>query len=91
MTMVWAGVLDGQKQKSKVSFEVFRLCWNPSEAIVKWIELTIAHQVRGKRAHDIKLLGLMLATGITHLVTFNPKDFPDIEGITIVDPADLVE
>jgi predicted nucleic acid-binding protein len=62
-----------------------------SEAIRRWLDLLITHQVRGKRAHDIKLLGLMQASGISHLVTLNPRDFPAVEGITIVDPALLLE
>ncbi len=69
----------------------FPIALESSEAITNWFELTVTHQVRGKRAHDIKLLGLMLATGISNLVTFNPKDFPDVDGITIINPGNLIE
>ena len=71
--------------------QTFPVAIETSEAIRRWLDLMITHQVRGKRAHDIKLLGIMQANGISHLVTLNPRDFPAIEGITIVDPAHLLE
>lgn len=83
--------VDQAEAEIKRLIRSFPVVVESSESIVKWVELTIAHQVRGKRAHDIKLLALMLANGIGNLVTFNPKDFPAVEGITIVNPTDLIE
>ena len=44
----------------------------------------------GKRTHDIRLVGVMLANNITHLLTFNPKDFNRITDVTIVQPQELL-
>lgn len=44
----------------------------------------------GKRTHDARIVAVMLANGITHLLTFNPSDFVGISSITITRPQDLI-
>ncbi len=46
--------------------------------------------VKGKRTHDIRLLAVMKASKITHLLTFNPDDFIPVPNITIVHPQDFI-
>jgi hypothetical protein len=43
-----------------------------------------------KRTHDIRIVAAMLANEITHLLTFNPKDFSGIASITVIQPQDLI-
>ena len=83
--------VDQAEAEMKRLIRSFPVVLESSESVLKWVELTIAHQVRGKRAHDIKLLALMQANGIDNLVTFNSKDFPTVDGITILTPRDLIE
>jgi predicted nucleic acid-binding protein len=53
-----------------------------------WLELVTVKEILGKRAHDIRLVSIMLTSNITHLLTFNGKDFNISENITIVYPQD---
>ncbi len=68
----------------------FPLVEESSQIFSTWLNLVTAHQVTGKRTHDIRLVGVMLANNITHLLTFNPKDFNRITDITIVQPQELL-
>ncbi|GAP94666.1 type II toxin-antitoxin system VapC family toxin [Leptolyngbya sp. NIES-2104] len=62
-----------------------------TEAIfTTWLDLVTTHQVMGKRTHDLRLIAVMLVYNITHLLTLNPRDFPNNIGITIVQPQDLL-
>jgi len=51
-----------------------------------WFQLVTTYNIKGKRTHDIRLLAVMKASNITHLLTFNPDDFIPIPNITIVHP-----
>ena len=55
----------------------------------EWKRLILAYGVIGLNAHDARLAAFALAHGVTHLLTFNTKDFNRYapEGITVVDPA----
>ena len=54
-----------------------------------WLNLVTTNRVMGKRTHDARIIAVMLANEITHLLTFNPSDFAGISSITIVHPQDL--
>lgn len=54
-----------------------------------WLNLVTTNKVMGKRTHDARIIAIMLANGITHLLTFNPSDFTGISSITITHPHDL--
>ncbi|MFV0444135.1 MAG: type II toxin-antitoxin system VapC family toxin [Planctomycetaceae bacterium] len=53
----------------------------------RWRSLVTAHQILGKTAHDARLVAAMLRHGMSHLLTFNFKDFTRYPGITALDPA----
>lgn len=55
-----------------------------------WFQLVTTYNIKGKRTHDIRLLAVMKASNITHLLTFNPDDFIPIPNITIVHPQDFI-
>ncbi len=55
-----------------------------------WFQLVTIYNIKGKRTHDIRLLAVMKASNITHLLTFNPDDFIPIPNITIVHPQDFI-
>ncbi|MCL1467622.1 type II toxin-antitoxin system VapC family toxin [Argonema galeatum] len=55
-----------------------------------WLDLVTTNKVMGKRTHDVRLIAVMLANKITHLLTFNPSDFAVKSSITVVRPQELV-
>jgi len=52
-----------------------------------WRNLIVSHAVQGKQVHDTRLAALMLAHGITHILTLNGADFARFPTITVLDPA----
>ena len=42
------------------------------------------------QSHELRLLAVMKSHNITHLLTFNPRDFIKVPNITIVHPQDLI-
>ena len=48
-----------------------------------WQQLVTTHEVRGKPAHDTRLVAAMKRHSITHLLTFNAADFKRYAEITI--------
>ena len=55
-----------------------------------WFQLVTDYNIKGKRTHDIRLLAVMKAHNITHLLTFNPDDFLPLPNIIIVQPQDFL-
>jgi predicted nucleic acid-binding protein len=56
----------------------------------RWRELIISARVSGTQTHDCRLAAQMIAHGISHLLTFNDKDFQRYSGITAVHPSSVV-
>lgn len=59
----------------------------PPAAYPNWRKLVVAHQVQGKQVHDARLVALMQAHGITHVLTLNGADFVRYPGIVVIDPV----
>ena len=64
----------------------------PDEPTVydEWKKLVIAYKVVGKPSHDARLVAAMLVHGLTHILTFNDRDFRRYAGITPMTPASVV-
>lgn len=58
----------------------------PSDMADRWEFLADKYSVLGKPCHDARLVALMLAHGVTHLLTLNPADFARYSEITAVTP-----
>lgn len=56
----------------------------------QWEQLVVKHEVRGKAAHDARLVAAMLRHNVTHILTFNAQDFARYVGITVLTPGDMV-
>lgn len=52
-----------------------------------WQTFVQSYAVTGKTAHDARLVAAMHVHGITHLLTFNDKDFRRFSTITVLTPA----
>lgn len=55
-----------------------------------WLSLVKTHRILGKRTHDLRIQAVVLAHNISHVLTLNPKDFVEVEGITIVHPNSII-
>ncbi|MDB9526110.1 type II toxin-antitoxin system VapC family toxin [Oscillatoria sp. CS-180] len=66
--------------------ETFHLLEETPQTFQIWLELVTGQNVRGKRAHDVRIAAAMLTHGITNLLTFNTQDFVRISGITAIAP-----
>jgi predicted nucleic acid-binding protein len=54
-----------------------------------WLTLATTHDVKGKQVHDTRLVAVMMAHGITHLLTFNTDDFRRFPNITLRHPNEV--
>jgi len=55
----------------------------------RWLDLCSRYGVSGRPAHDTRLVALMLAQGLTHLLTLNSADFARYTEITSLTPDDV--
>lgn len=55
-----------------------------------WRQLVVTHAVHGRQVHDGRLVALMNAHGIMHILTLNGSDFTRYPGITSIDPTGIV-
>ena len=56
-----------------------------------WESLLKRHQIKGVSVHDARLVSVMLAQNITHILTFDTGDFARYTEITAIHPTDLAE
>lgn len=68
---------------------LFEMLPDSVDVLNEWENLVTKHRVAGKQAHDARLVAAMQAHGITHLLTFNAKDFARYSGITVVEPQTI--
>ncbi|SFH54087.1 type II toxin-antitoxin system VapC family toxin [Planctomicrobium piriforme] len=70
--------------------DLFRLYRDERGVFDAWKGLIAVHAVRGKPAHDARLVAAMSRHRISHLLTFNSADFRRYEPlISLVDPRSL--
>jgi predicted nucleic acid-binding protein len=55
-----------------------------------WQQVVTHYRAMGRQAHDARIAALMLAHGVTHILTLNPDDFRRYQGITVVTPRDIL-
>jgi predicted nucleic acid-binding protein len=78
------------ERRLKVVEASFSLLSEPTTAYSIWRQLVVAHAVRGKQVHDARLVALMQAHGISHILTLNGGDFARFPGIVAMEPASVV-
>jgi predicted nucleic acid-binding protein len=54
-----------------------------------WFSLVSVERIAGRKVHDTRLVAVMQAYGIEHLLTFNTVDFQRFAGIKAIDPATI--
>ena len=66
--------------------DLFSLLRDERGILEPWLQIATANRVRGKQAHDARLVAAMHKHGLTHLLTFNAADFKRSQEIAILDP-----
>jgi predicted nucleic acid-binding protein len=69
----------------------FPLLTDTSDVLVHWLQLVQTNAVSGKRVHDARLVAVMKAHGVTHLMTFNQEHFRCFSEIVLIRPDSMVE
>lgn len=69
---------------------VFSMTDESADSYFHWRRLVVTHNVQGVQVHDARIAALMLANGISHILTYNGRDFTRYPGITALSPADVV-
>ena len=69
---------------------LFRLLPDSPDTYPVWRQLVVDYEVSGVQVHDARLVATMLVHDVTHILTFNKKDFIryEREGITVIDAAE---
>jgi len=65
--------------------ELFTLLRDERGVFSLWRELVLQHGVRGKNAHDARLIAAMKRHGLVSLLTFNVSDFKRYDGAKLFD------
>jgi predicted nucleic acid-binding protein len=55
-----------------------------------WQTLVVRHDVKGKAAHDARLVSAMHVHGISSLLTFNTAHFVRYAGINVISPDEVL-
>ncbi len=79
---------DAARQISKLK-ALFTLLPDSSDVFYEWERLVLHYQVSGKQVHDARLVAAMTVHKLTHILTFNTKDFKRYDKITAVDPSSV--
>jgi len=69
---------------------LFPLLDDTTAILNHWLTLVTTHGVVGRRVHDARLVAVMLAHNLGHVLTFNADDFRRFPEIVVVDPAEVV-
>ena len=65
----------------------FTLLPDPPDLFELWREIVVAHKVRGKQAHDGRLVALIRAFAGHRVLTFNARDFRRYADIDVIVPT----
>ena len=61
-----------------------------AESLDIWLELVTKHQVIGKPTHDVRLVALMNAYQLEHILTINTADFKRFTQVKAVHPLEVI-
>ena len=69
---------------------LFELLPETSQVYFTWEGLIAKYAVQGKRAHDVRLVALMIEHRVPKLLTFNDADFRRFAEIETINPFDVI-
>jgi predicted nucleic acid-binding protein len=69
----------------------FPLLPDSPEILTRWLDLVRQFPVSGKRVHDARLVAVLHAYAIEHLITFNTSDFAGFSSVvSLIAPPSLL-
>jgi predicted nucleic acid-binding protein len=68
---------------------LFGLLYETEESYKIWKKLVLEYRVHGVKIHDTRLVSVMKANEVTHILTFNAGDFTRYPGIEAIHPGEL--
>lgn len=72
--------------------ELFILLPDTEQIYPEWERLVKTHEVKGANVHDTRLVAFMLVHGLSHILTFNIKDFRRFRSeITPISPKKIMQ
>ena len=71
--------------------QAYRLLRDQPEIYEQWQSLVSRYEVKGKKVHDARLVATLLVHSLTHILTFNVRDFRRFQEITVVHPNAIEE
>ncbi|MGI4789296.1 MAG: type II toxin-antitoxin system VapC family toxin [Janthinobacterium lividum] len=83
-------VTEADRKIQQLEFD-FPTKYDNAEVYRNWRTIALTLSITGIKVHDTCLVAAMLAHGLTHILTFNVKDFQRYVslGITVVHPDDI--
>lgn len=69
----------------------FPMADETSQVFSTWFALVTDNQIKGTRTHDVRIVAVMLTSGISHILTLNPNDFSGVPNITIMHPQKVLD
>lgn len=66
--------------------EVCTLLPEPPDLAEQWRDLAVRARPTGKTVHDSRIVALMIAHGVEHLLTLNGEDFKSYPGVKAIAP-----
>lgn len=70
--------------------QIYRLLRDERGVFGNWHSLVVSHAVRGKSAHDARLVAAMQRHGVANLLTFNGSDFSRFSSISVYSPKEVL-
>ncbi|MCG8586525.1 MAG: type II toxin-antitoxin system VapC family toxin [Pirellulales bacterium] len=70
--------------------QLFPLLRDERAIYEQWSKLVDDHEVKGVKAHDARYVAALQRHGLTHLLTYNDRDFRSFDGITVFTPPEIV-
>ncbi len=68
----------------------FTLLSEQGEIYPQWKRLVLEYGVRGKQVHDAHIAAALVAAGVSHLITWNAKDFKRFKSLTALTPGEVL-
>lgn len=69
---------------------LFRLLPETAQVYATWERLIGEYAIQGKRAHDARLVAMMIVHHVPRLLTFNDDDFRELTEIATLNPFDVL-
>ena len=68
---------------------LFRVLPETTNSYLEWKYLVSTYRIQGVKAHDARLVAVMMANQITKILTFNTSDFTRYPGIEAIHPGEI--